>query len=336
MGVFESGAVQAPPLGFHFWTLRVMAVASLALLGVLGPLLSVWAGVMERKPALLGLGVLGLVLSLGLGFMLAVGQARLRRTMAALAARTGLTHSAQPDPIPGLAHHALSGEWGGYRVSIGFENLTVHGTGQFVAGQRLYGARSRQFLVASLWRSTGVAPPDAVWCELPAQGSGVPPSLGLDRSAWLRLRGLGARKFLLGGPRLALAWDGGLTAQDFDRVVHGLGWLVNQVSGELGVKLESMGSCPFCAVALPRDPRYPRAVCPACVRRACDENGLALDFFNRDAGGGYLALYRGSSEEYPRHDCYIDGRHCRADEAKWGGIVVQMTDPADARASVGS
>jgi len=31
-----------------------------------------------------------------------------------------------------------------------------------------------------------------------------------------------------------------------------------------------------------------------------------------------------SKEEYKSHDCYIDGIKCRADEARFGGIVIEV------------
>jgi len=40
--------------------------------------------------------------------------------------------------------------------------------------------------------------------------------------------------------------------------------------------------------------------------------------------GGYGAKYADSGEEYLSQDCYIEGRPCCADEARFGGIVVQI------------
>jgi hypothetical protein len=42
--------------------------------------------------------------------------------------------------------------------------------------------------------------------------------------------------------------------------------------------------------------------------------------------GGYGAQYRDNQSPYYHHDCFIDGRRCRADEARFGGIVIELAD----------
>lgn len=75
---------------------------------------------------------------------------------------------------------------------------------------------------------------------------------------------------------------------------------------------------------MPPDPRYPDQVCRACVRRACDEEGRPLQFYNVSLSGGFVARYADSGRERHSHVCYIDGVKCRADEARLGGMVVQV------------
>jgi hypothetical protein len=44
--------------------------------------------------------------------------------------------------------------------------------------------------------------------------------------------------------------------------------------------------------------------------------------------GGYVAYYWDSNnaEEYNSHECYIDGIKCWADEARFGGIVIEVVE----------
>jgi hypothetical protein len=39
--------------------------------------------------------------------------------------------------------------------------------------------------------------------------------------------------------------------------------------------------------------------------------------------GGYAARYADTGEPYSSHACYIDGLPCWADEARFGGIVIE-------------
>lgn len=74
------------------------------------------------------------------------------------------------------------------------------------------------------------------------------------------------------------------------------------------------------------DSRYPRAVCPDCVAQARDPAGRLLDFYNEGLWGGFLAFIRATGEYYPSHECFINGARCRADEARFGGIVIQIAE----------
>ncbi len=67
--------------------------------------------------------------------------------------------------------------------------------------------------------------------------------------------------------------------------------------------------------------RHPEKLCPACVLEAVDEDGRALAFANADASGGFIARYA-SGEPRAGHECFVRGRKCWADEARFGGIVV--------------
>ena len=85
-------------------------------------------------------------------------------------------------------------------------------------------------------------------------------------------------------------------------------------------------ACPICAASLEPQPRYPRHVCRTCASRARSADGRPLAFANEGFDGGYVASYADTGEPYDSHDCWIDGIACRADEARFGGIVIEVMD----------
>jgi hypothetical protein len=42
-------------------------------------------------------------------------------------------------------------------------------------------------------------------------------------------------------------------------------------------------------------------------------------------GGGFGAMIADTKEDYLSHICYIEGNKCWADEARFSGIVIQLT-----------
>ena len=54
-------------------------------------------------------------------------------------------------------------------------------------------------------------------------------------------------------------------------------------------------------------------------------DGRPLTFSNAGFDGGYVARYNDTGEPYDGHDCWIDGVACRANEARFGGIVIEVT-----------
>jgi ADP-ribosylglycohydrolase len=81
--------------------------------------------------------------------------------------------------------------------------------------------------------------------------------------------------------------------------------------------------CPICSRPVSPNPRYPRYACRECAAKASSQDGRALTFFNLSIGGGYGAQYTDTGEQYLSQDCNIDGVKCFADEARFGGIVIQ-------------
>lgn len=84
-----------------------------------------------------------------------------------------------------------------------------------------------------------------------------------------------------------------------------------------------MHFCPICGSEVHTSPRYPRAVCRQCVKCAVGSSGEGLEFRQSDPTGEFEALYVSTGILHPGHDCWIDGRPCRADVARFGGIVVE-------------
>jgi predicted RNA-binding Zn-ribbon protein involved in translation (DUF1610 family) len=84
--------------------------------------------------------------------------------------------------------------------------------------------------------------------------------------------------------------------------------------------------CPICRQSLALFERYPRYVCPSCAEKTCDDSGRRVDFRNLSFTGGCQGFYPDTNEIYPSQDCFIDGRPCIADEARFGGIVVQLKE----------
>ena len=84
--------------------------------------------------------------------------------------------------------------------------------------------------------------------------------------------------------------------------------------------------CPICSAAVRPYPRYPRYVCRDCAEGATSADGRALTFDNVSFSGGYIAQYADTGEVYPSHECFIAGVRCHADEARFGGIVIETVE----------
>lgn len=84
--------------------------------------------------------------------------------------------------------------------------------------------------------------------------------------------------------------------------------------------------CPICHTSLIPFERYPRYVCQTCAGKTCDASGRRVDFRNLSYTGGCEGFYPDTGEKYPLQDCFIEGHPCIADEARFGGIVVQVKE----------
>lgn len=81
--------------------------------------------------------------------------------------------------------------------------------------------------------------------------------------------------------------------------------------------------CPACCVSLAFQLRYPRALCRDCSARTADADGRPIEYSNESLSGGLVAMYAGTHEPYTKRRCFVDGIECQADEARFGGVVVQ-------------
>lgn len=82
--------------------------------------------------------------------------------------------------------------------------------------------------------------------------------------------------------------------------------------------------CPICDKPRMFSARYPKAVCNTCSRKTKTINGDTIEFYNTSICGGFEGRVNGVIT----HDgtCYIEGKKCWADEARFGGIVVQCNE----------
>ncbi|MEO6710572.1 MAG: hypothetical protein ABIP42_13415 [Planctomycetota bacterium] len=48
-----------------------------------------------------------------------------------------------------------------------------------------------------------------------------------------------------------------------------------------------------------------------------------MEFNNIDLSGGFEARYADTGEPYVGNQCYIGGVKCHAEEARFGGIVIE-------------
>jgi hypothetical protein len=73
--------------------------------------------------------------------------------------------------------------------------------------------------------------------------------------------------------------------------------------------------------------RYPRMVCSECFEKTVDSKGKRVVFRNGMNGFGFESHHydkKGNVTIKSDHICYIDNKKCYADEARMGGIVIEL------------
>lgn len=87
--------------------------------------------------------------------------------------------------------------------------------------------------------------------------------------------------------------------------------------------------CPNCQTEIKSELmlRYPKAICKNCTKEITSKDGRKVEFFNTGFSGcqGYYASTN-QEEEYPSETCYLNHKEYTAEEARFGGIVIQQND----------
>jgi hypothetical protein len=92
--------------------------------------------------------------------------------------------------------------------------------------------------------------------------------------------------------------------------------------------------CSNCYKEVYFQARYPKYICFECEsKNKYDKKGNLLEFSNLDITGGFRVTYMDSHGKIIREDetgdyceCYIDNKLFFAQEAKFGGIVIQKKE----------
>jgi len=90
--------------------------------------------------------------------------------------------------------------------------------------------------------------------------------------------------------------------------------------------VDDEGSCPLCTAPIRALPRHPRAICPVCELQATDTEGRRVCFENIDFSGGLRGRYVDDKSPYEDRCCQVRGRSCRAEEGRFGGVVLQLLE----------
>lgn len=103
----------------------------------------------------------------------------------------------------------------------------------------------------------------------------------------------------------------------------------NQVYTDSIKRSEYKQYCSNCGEPRSFSARYPKCICGNCYPLITDKNGRKLVFYNTEAmGHGCQGYYLGDEpkEKYETNICYINEIEYYAEEARFGGIVIQQKD----------
>lgn len=82
--------------------------------------------------------------------------------------------------------------------------------------------------------------------------------------------------------------------------------------------------CPICNKTMMNFKRYPNMICHSCVELATTKNGESIKFYNENNTRGFVSIVNGVKGK--EHECFINNKKCRANEARFGGIVVELSE----------
>ena len=98
---------------------------------------------------------------------------------------------------------------------------------------------------------------------------------------------------------------------------------------KLNKSIEFKQYCPSCGNEREFTQRYPKCICRKCYNKVMDLNGRKVEFFNTNPlGYGCQGYYVGTEqvEKYDSNLCFINGKEYFAEEARFGGIVIQLKE----------
>ena len=81
--------------------------------------------------------------------------------------------------------------------------------------------------------------------------------------------------------------------------------------------------CPICDKEINQLSRYPKTICASCGERTLTANNVKIDFYNEGPEGGFYSLI--TNVKGNQHECYVDGKKCYAEEHRFGGIIIQLS-----------
>ena len=81
--------------------------------------------------------------------------------------------------------------------------------------------------------------------------------------------------------------------------------------------------CPICNQSVFLMLRYPNYICVDCIEKygTCTKESRKITFGNKSPLGGFISIVDDNVAEI--HTCYVNNVKCYADEARFGGIVIQ-------------
>ena len=87
-----------------------------------------------------------------------------------------------------------------------------------------------------------------------------------------------------------------------------------------------MKQCPICKISMPLSERYPNSICGEHYDECIDSRGNRVTFENEDEFGGFASYHTVENKIVKRNDgtCFVRGITCYAEEARMGGIVIQV------------
>ena len=84
--------------------------------------------------------------------------------------------------------------------------------------------------------------------------------------------------------------------------------------------------CPLCTQQMDYSERYPNAICHAHYEECIDSDGNHVTYQNEDENGGLVSYHTIDNRIVRRIDdtCFVRGIKCSVEEARMGGIVIQV------------